>query len=296
MNWGQIQGKLQSIAKRIRQNKILDAATGALIEEIPVVGGFLSRYRDSLGDDEESAQNMASFIEAIAEQERAFNNLSQLVESHGEKLIEQDTTLGEILVRVDETRDNVKTIKKQLSRFVETLQIPSAKAAFEVAAAMGEDYRQSRDRIRHAEMVLRQAGTEADARSYYQLGIVYLSMSEFEHAEACLLKAVEMQPELADALIGLAMIYQRRATEHLREENYGLAEHAAIKSEGYVKSAMLHDPTDVGLYTHLGYLSRSCGVADDRPLIRAAPTIQSQANNTSRTPGLRGLVLEHRSP
>lgn len=254
MNWDQIQGKLQSIAKRIRQNKIVDAATAALIEEIPVVGGFLSRYWDNLGGDEESAQSMVSFIEAIAEQKAAFINLRQLVQAHGEKLLEQGATLGEILVRVDETRDSVTAIKTQITRFVETLRIPSAKAAFEAAAAMGEDYRQSRDRVQHAQTVLQQAGAEADASSYYQLGMVYLSMSDFEDAEACLLKAVEMQPDLADALIGLTMIYQRRATEHLRQENYGLAEDAAIRSEGYVKSAMLYDPTDVSLQVHLGYL------------------------------------------
>ncbi len=254
MNWRQIQDKLQAAAKHIRQSKILDAATAALLEEIPVVGGFLCRSWDSLSADEESPEKMASFIDAIAEQEKTFNNLRQLVEAQGEQLIGQGRQLGEILVSVVDTSDDVKVIKQQIFRLVETLRIPSAKAAFEVAAAMGEDYRQSSDRIRQAEMVLSQAGAEAEAHSYYQLGMVYLSMGDFEHAEASLLKAVDMEPNLADGLIGLAMIYQRRATEHLREDNYGLAEDAVMKSEGYVKSAMIHDPTDMGIQVHLGYL------------------------------------------
>jgi tetratricopeptide (TPR) repeat protein len=254
MNWYQIQGELESIAKRIMKNKIIDAATVAMIDAIPGVGGFLSQYWKSLGGDEGIAQQMATLIEAIAEQEKAFTNLSDLVKDQGEKLLEQHASLGEILVSVDETRDSVKEIKLQFTRFIKTLRIPSARAAFEVAAAMGEDYRQSRDRIRHAEMKLRQAGMETDAHSYYLLGILYLSMSDFEDAEACLLKAVEMQPNIADALIGLAIIYQRRATDHLFQENYGLAEDAVMKSEGYVKSAMLYDPTDVSHQLHLGYL------------------------------------------
>jgi tetratricopeptide (TPR) repeat protein len=307
MNWGQIQSKLQLVAKRVRQNKLVDAATAALIEEIPVVGGFLSKYWDSLGGDEESAQNMASFIEAIAEQEKAFNNLGQLVEAQGEHLINQGTTLGEILVRVDETRDNVKAIKTQISRFIETLRIPSAKVAFEIAAAIGEDYRKSTDLIQHAENVLQHAGAEADAHSYYQLGMVYLSMSEFEHAEASLLKAVALQPELVDALIGLAMIYQRQATEHLRKENYGLAEDAAVKAEGYVKSALLHDPTDVSVQVHLGYLykdlaqryagtgkSAQAQLAADKAWRCFETAVKIEPENASAHNGLGSLCLVRR--
>jgi tetratricopeptide (TPR) repeat protein len=254
MNWVQIQERLQLVANYIRQNKTLDAATVGLLEEIPVVGSFLSRYWDNLAPDENRPLNMTLFIEAMARQEESFNKVSRLVEAQGDELIKQGRTLGDILLHVDETRADVKAIKAQISLFVEVFQIPSARAAFELAAAMGEDHRQSSDLIQRAQQVLERAGHEADAHSYYLLGIVNLSMSEFENAEACLLEALKLQPDLVDALIGLAMIYQRRATEYLRQENYGLAQVAAVKSEAYVKSALQYEPTDVGLQVHLGYL------------------------------------------
>jgi tetratricopeptide (TPR) repeat protein len=254
VEWRQIQEKLETVVRRIRQNKVLDAATVGLLNEIPVVGGFLSRYWDNLAANDQSPEAMAEFIESIAEQERNFDNLRHLIEKHGEQLIKQDRKLGDILVNVYEIGDDTRVIKTQIARMVETFEIPSARAAFEQAAAIGQDHRQSLDRIRQAEKVLEGAGAEADATSYYQLGLIYLRMSDFDDAEASLLEAINKQPDLVDALIGLAMIYQRRATEHLGSENYGLAESAAKRSEDYVKNAMFYEPTDMGLQVHLGYL------------------------------------------
>ncbi len=174
MNWSQVQDKLETIVQRIRRNKILDAATVGLLNEIPVVGGFLSRYWDNLAANDQSPEAMAAFIESIAAQETTFNNLYRLVEDQGEQLIEQGEKLGTILLVVSETREDTKEIKTQIRRFVETLEIPSARAAFEQVAAMGEDRRRSLERIKKAEKVLENAGVEADARSYYQLGLLYL--------------------------------------------------------------------------------------------------------------------------
>jgi tetratricopeptide (TPR) repeat protein len=253
MDWQSIQQKIRTLAQRIRNDKIVDSVTAELLAAIPLVGGFLSKYWEKTAGDTESAISMAAFMDAISAQQESFSKLVALVTANGDMLIEQNYSLGQILVSIDETRDNVKDIKTQINRFVETLKIPSAKAAFEIAAAMNEDFQQSSPQLEHAEKVLQMSGDAGDAHSYYQLGMVYLSMSNFSHAEACLLKAVDLRSDLADAMLGIAMIYQRRATEHLRQENFGLAEEAAKKSEGYVKSAMLHDPTDFGIQVHLGY-------------------------------------------
>jgi tetratricopeptide (TPR) repeat protein len=254
MDWHDAQTKLLTAARQIRQNSVLDAATVALLDQVPIVGKFLTRYWDNATRETESPDAMAAFIEAIARQESTFENLSRKIEEQGDLLIAQGSSLGDILLGVDQIRDDVSTMKTQINAFVATLSIPSAKAAFERAAAMGEDLRRSRGKLEEAERLLQQAGHEADAPTFSSLGMLYLSMNEFDRAEACLLRAVELQPELSSALVGLAMIYQRRANDALRQENFGLAEATALRSEGYIKTALEADPTDFGLQVHLGYV------------------------------------------
>lgn len=259
MSWAQIKAKLLAAAASIRKNKVLDVATEAILGEIPVVGGFLAGYWGKLGGTEDDAAQMADFIDAIASQQQAFDNLSALVAAQGEQLLEQRETLGEILLqvgRIGEIGDDVKGIKEQLGRFVRTLGVKSARDAFAAAAAMQHDIEVSGARIKAAEAALVAAGAEANAEDFFRLGILLLATGRSADAKASLLAAVDRKPDLTQALIGLGMIHQRQATEHIRQQNYGLAEDAILEAEGYVKAAMVHDPSDLGLQTQLGYLQK----------------------------------------
>jgi len=85
--------------------------------------------------------------------------------------------------------------------------------------------------------------------------MMYTALSEFIDAEACLQAASDDPGSAGKARYGLAVLYQLRATEYIREENYGLREKCLNRATEYAKAALACDPLEVGLvHNQLGYI------------------------------------------
>ena len=111
--WLDIREALQKAARRIRQNKLLDAATLTLLDEIPVLGGFASKYWASLKlDDSEKADQLATLLESAAKQEERFEALKSLIQMQGPQLLGIETSTAEILRQVTEISSEIAELKK----------------------------------------------------------------------------------------------------------------------------------------------------------------------------------------
>src|SRR5215218_6414073 len=83
------------------REKILDAATRALLAEIPIVGGFAANLWETIEADESGkAEQLASLLESAARQEHEFKKLQALIEEQGETLLATRASTEDILRRV----------------------------------------------------------------------------------------------------------------------------------------------------------------------------------------------------
>jgi len=261
MSWSDIKNKLLEAAQSIKENKILDATVEVLLSQIPVVGPFASKYWSIIeGDGAAKAEIVSKFLEMAAQQEEQFENLGAIISEQGEILLQNKASLDDIRTLLSE---RLKTIEDKLdnltSRFdfmLQHLRVRTVSEAFATSVVLQEDRRKAEDLISEAEEILEKAGKRAEPSTYYQLGMIYLTLNRFENAQASFLAAIKANPEMGEAYVGLGITHQLHANEMIRHENFGLAEEGLSKAERYIKTAWQYNSEDPHVDVQLGYIQK----------------------------------------
>lgn len=92
--------------------------------------------------------------------------------------------------------------------------------------------------------------------TFYQLGLIYLTLNRFDNAQASFLAATKANPKMGEAYIGLGRVHQLRANEMIRQENFGLAEEDLNKAELYIRTAWQYNSEDPDVDVQLGYTQK----------------------------------------
>lgn len=149
-----------------------------------------------------------------------------------------------------------ENIKNQFEDLFKHLKVKTVADAITTSFTLEEDRKKALNLIRDAEIILKEAGKEADPDNYYLLGKAYLTLGQVEKAIAPLLAAINTKPEMGEAYLGLGVAYQLQANEMIRQENFGQAEDALNKADRYVKTALQYEPADPFLHVQLGYVNK----------------------------------------
>ncbi len=109
----------------------------------------------------------------------------------------------------------------------------------------------SRDLIDQAASILK--GEHAGAEDFYRLGQMYLSAHRPDEARACFLAALEREPKLAKAYLGMAQVYQIQGNTMTRQKYFQAAEDALREAQRYANEAAKSNITDAAVHDQLGY-------------------------------------------
>jgi hypothetical protein len=84
-----IKRNMKNAMEYMRKHPVLDAAARSLLEEIPVVGGFLVKiYENAAGSDEDKSQKILQFLSNLEQHEKEeFNRISKFIECNHDLLI-----------------------------------------------------------------------------------------------------------------------------------------------------------------------------------------------------------------
>jgi tetratricopeptide (TPR) repeat protein len=254
MTWEETKQRLLEAAQTIRQNKVLDAGTRALLGSIPVVGGFAANLWESIdaGDDERAAQ-IAALLEAAARQETAFEELKREIDEHGDVLLATHASVDDILGRVTAVQDSVTRVEARLDELFGHLEAPPVMQALQAEVVLRNDLEAAAELIRDADRALSDAGQELSPENLFRLGVVYQATGDTAKAKASFLAATERDPTMALAYTGLASILQLEANSMVREENYGLADMTLKRAAAYAERALVLDNTNAEVLVQMGY-------------------------------------------
>jgi tetratricopeptide (TPR) repeat protein len=111
------------------------------------------------------------------------------------------------------------------------------------------------------------------AEDYRGLGQVYLGAHRPDEARACFLAAIERDPRMARAHLGIAQIYQIQSNTMIHQSYFQAAEDALDKAEEYATEAAKLDLTDAGVHNQLGYTLGTLGQSylSRKQPVKAAP-------------------------
>lgn len=119
-----IKDKLKAALDYVRGNKILDAAAKSLLQEIPIVGGFLvTLYDNSAEDDSSKIEKVIQVLDNLQKfNEQQFEELKNAIESNKENLLQNSESLSllsetttKIVNKLDEIHGLMSHLKVQQS-------------------------------------------------------------------------------------------------------------------------------------------------------------------------------------
>ena len=119
-----IKDKLKAALDYVRGNKILDAAAKSLLQEIPIVGGFLvTLYDNSAEDDSSKIEKVIQVLDNLQKfNEQQFEELKNAIESNKENLLQNSESLSllsetttKIVNKLDEIHGLMSHLKVQHS-------------------------------------------------------------------------------------------------------------------------------------------------------------------------------------
>ena len=171
MGWSDTKNKLLEAAQSIKQNRILDATVEILLNQIPVVGPFASKYWSVIeGDDTTKAEALSSFLEMAAQQEEQFENLSVLISKQGKILLQNKASLNDIRILLSEEFEILNTkldgLTTRFDFMLQHLNVKTVSEAFATSVALQEDRRMAEDLINEAEEVLEKVGERAEPGTF----------------------------------------------------------------------------------------------------------------------------------
>lgn len=117
-----IKDKLKAALDYIRGNKILDAAAKSILQEIPIVGGFLvTLYDNSAEDDSSKIEKIIHVLDNLQKfNEQQFEELKNAIESNKENLLQNSESLSllsetttKIVNKLDEIHGLMSHLKVQ---------------------------------------------------------------------------------------------------------------------------------------------------------------------------------------
>ena len=265
--WNAVKEKLLTAAAKLKKNKVFDIAVEQLLDEIPVVGGFASKYWSTLGgEDAAKALEMARFLEALGNQEATFQRAMVMLQEQGDLLLRSHRSLDLVLLTVSGVDIGVQEIKGDVKRLmVQMDQISSAMNrrfvadALRVSATLVDDHKRRGDLIAVIKKAIADAGGKAGLDELYDLAILFIISNRGELAEACLLELQHEDPDRREAPSALSQLYQRRAHEYILQRNFGFAEDVLDKAAEYAKA--VRDDADVDSDVRLGYVFKELGQA-----------------------------------
>jgi tetratricopeptide (TPR) repeat protein len=254
MTWEETKQRLLEAAQTIRQNKVLDAGTRALLASVPVVGGFAERMWDSIdaGDDERATQ-IAALLEAAARQQADFEQLKRKIDEQGDTLLATHASVDDILGRVTVVQASVTRVEAKLDALFAHLEAEPVKQALHAEVVLANDLDAASDLIHDADRALADAGQDLSPENLFRLGVVYQATGNNEQAKASFLAVTERDPTNAAAYTGLASVLQLEANTMVREENFGLADISLRKAAAYAEKALALDNTNVQVLVQMGY-------------------------------------------
>lgn len=270
VEWTQVKGRLLAAVERLKQNKAVDIGVRELLNAIPVVGGFVGAYWDQMEvPGQEDALDIATFLEHLADNRALFERAERRLEVIGDSVLELHEPLEQVLVDLEDIRDDTSYIRKVIQRMEAAVQAEPARRGLAFGLAMLDDRERAERTLAEVNQALAQSGQTPSAAGYYMIGMAAAGRYDYARAEACLLEAVGDPAIAGVAHRGLAITYQRWANEQLTEENYGVAEDLLAKAASHGKEAAAHDVLDPLTLNQLGYGAKDLAIRFQRTNRRA---------------------------
>lgn len=259
--WTQVRARLLGVVERLKQHKAVDIGIREMLNAIPVVGGFVGAYWDEIETpSEQDALDIAAFLERLADNQALFERAERHLEAIGDSVLKLHEPLQQVLMDVEDIRDDTRHIREAMDRMEAAVQAEPARRGLAFGLAMLEDRQRAERTLAKVDQALEQSGEAPSPAGYYMIGMAAAGRYDYPRAEACLLQAVA-DPALAGvAHRGLAITYQRWALEQITEENYGLAEDLLDKATSHGKEAGTHDQLDLLLLNQLGYTAKDLAI------------------------------------
>jgi tetratricopeptide (TPR) repeat protein len=252
--WQNIQTSLRSLIARVKENKVVDVAIEKGLEEIPILGGFLSALWGKLEGPAKTPDELVRVLDMLAQSREAFDAaaaMSQQNQADLERLLfSAHGRLADLLDSALRQETGLRAVNEKLERMAKGLNAPEVRDALNAVATLADTAELRAKLMKDADDLLAASKIEPTADAYDALGFALTARDMKELAEAAFLRAHDSDP--AHGLVGLSIVYHRRAQSLVREENFGLAEKLMARAQTFVESAARRGIADVLLLVQWG--------------------------------------------
>src|SRR5712691_4266229 len=95
-SWSAIRSNIKNAMEYIKKQPVLDAAARSLLEEVPVVGGFLVKiYENTAGSDEDKSRKILQLLGHLeVHSKKEFDRISKVIVNNYDLIIKSDTNVA----------------------------------------------------------------------------------------------------------------------------------------------------------------------------------------------------------